>query len=107
MDTQPYHEIREYLTKKSYPKRMKLEWQKKIRRDCRNFLVQKGILFRKGKGTNLYGLREKGLEEVLESIHSLPNGGHLGINKTYKKMRDNFSKGLFEKVKKYVENCDV
>jgi len=82
MDAQ-HHEIKEYLTKKTYPKRMKLEWQNRnFRRDCRNFLVQKGILFRKGKGTNLRALRERELEEVLESIHSLPHGGHLGINKT-------------------------
>ncbi|KAK3576888.1 hypothetical protein CHS0354_012946 [Potamilus streckersoni] len=89
MDAQPYHKIREYLTKKTYPKRMKLEWQKKnFRRDCRNFQVQKGMLFRKGKGTNLRAMRERELEELQK-------------DKRY------FSKGLFEKVKKYVENCDV
>ncbi|KAK3588978.1 hypothetical protein CHS0354_043148 [Potamilus streckersoni] len=71
MDAQSYHELMEYLTKKTYPKRMKLEWKR-------------------NKPASVERKRVRG---------SIRN---------YKKKKERyFSKGLFEKVEKYVENCDV
>ncbi|CAM4943298.1 unnamed protein product [Rotaria socialis] len=46
------------------------------------------------------------IDQLLQAYHDSPTSGHLGINKTWNKIRDRyFWPGMFKKIKHYVLSC--
>lgn len=53
-----------------------------IRRFASNFVINDGLLYRKGpEGLKQWVSEKKTQEEILESLHSHPMSGHIGRNK--------------------------
>lgn len=73
-------EIIEYLKNKTYPQHVKTLFEKRnFRRLCTDYAIRNdGVLLKKGKRV----LNDDELQRVLDSVHSQPHGGHLGVNKT-------------------------
>ena len=72
-------EIKTYILKNEYPSRLKNVHEKRnFRRLCVGYTLDSGALMKDGKRV----LGDSELDDVLNSVHSQPHGGHLGINKT-------------------------
>jgi len=55
---------------------------------------------------NLIAIPEKRINEILYNFHDHPFAGHLGIDKTYKKIMERyFWPTIYKDVRKYVSSC--
>ncbi|XP_061190479.1 uncharacterized protein LOC133198400 [Saccostrea echinata] len=106
MESRRILQIKKYLTKGIYQKVVKKSETRKrnFRRDCKEFLVKDGILFHRVKDKDLRLVSENEKTDIHAQVH----GGHLGINKTWQKLRSRYYwAGSFNDVKKYVMKCDT
>jgi len=82
-----------------------------IRKSKNYFLNQDKILMYKYRTneqnmTNLIAIPETRIKEILYNFHDHPFAGHLGIDKTYKKIMERyFWPTIYKDVRKYVSSC--
>lgn len=81
-----------------------------IRKSKKYFLNQDKILMYKHETNeqiiNLIAIPEKRINEILYNFHDHPFAGHLGIDKTYKKIMERyFWPTIYKDVRKYVLSC--
>ena len=71
-----------------------------------NYIILEGMIYYKGR---IYLVQYSELKyKFLQEAHDSPLAGHLGIFKTYRKLRKRFYwNGMKEDVKKYVNECKV
>ena len=87
-----------------------LRQDRKTRRRARCFLLKDGLVFRRsysGESPVLTLVLPKALRvEVLQALHDHVTSGHLGVSKTYKKIKSRFFwPKMFSDVKAYVLSC--
>ncbi|XP_071943839.1 uncharacterized protein [Antedon mediterranea] len=100
--------LRNYLQNNVYPVNYSEILKRSLRRKAKNFTILRDILYYKQhSGRLLRVLLPKEKNEVLNSIHKQAHGGHLGVNKTWKKIRERYYwKGSFDGVRNFIAACD-
>ena len=91
MEENRYNHLKEYLTLSLLPNDKKLA--KQIQQQSRHFIILENQLFKKDKrnqGNYLKVLKTHEIETVLYATHNHPTGGHLGIEKVFEKVRENY-----------------
>lgn len=78
----------------------------------RMFALRDGILYRRNiqsRGPELLLVVPKHLRlAVLQELHDAPTAGHMGITRTYDRVRRRFFwPGLYRSVRRYVASCDL
>lgn len=81
-----------------------------IRRKSKNFAIHNNVLYKKNSQPNgvpyLLVIPKKLIPEILYEHHNGPLSGHLGVNKTYNKIKSRyFWDGQIKDVIKYVKGC--
>ena len=76
------------------------------------FLLQDNVLYRRNlhpDGAELLLVVPRHLrKDVLQELHDAPTSGHLGVSRTYDRVRRRvFWKGLYRSVRRYVAACDL
>ncbi|XP_062830648.1 uncharacterized protein LOC134297351 [Anolis carolinensis] len=81
------------------------------------FITKDGVLYRESKSLKTAGesevhtqivVPEKFREQLMRVAHDSPQGGHLGIRKTTKRITKNFYwPGMFQKIKEFCRSCDT
>jgi len=74
----------------------------------KGFCIKNGIMCHKESDTFFPIIPDRCKGEVLYFFHDCPQSGHLGVKKTYNRIRARFAwKGLWKDVEDYVKSCDV
>lgn len=78
----------------------------------RLFKLRNGVLYRyniRPEGPELLPvLPERLRSDVLQQLHDVPTAGHLGVSRTYDRVRRRyFWPGLYRSVRRYVASCDL
>ena len=73
------------------------------------FVIEKGTLYREaGDGNTRLALPYNRVKEVIEACHDGFGGGHLGQDKTLRKVKEWFWwPNAYTQVMKWVESCEV
>ena len=85
---------------------------KHIRRAARAYELKDGVLYRKarteeGGQTLALVVPRSSRREVLQALHDHPTSGHLGVKKTYSRIRTRFYwPKMFKTVRNYVLSCE-
>ena len=108
MEENRYNQLKEYLIISILPNDKKLANQ--IQRQSKHFVILENQLFKKDKkneGNFLKVLKTHEIETVLYATHNHPTGGHLGIEKVFEKIRENYYwPQMFEDIRNYIKGCD-
>ena len=100
--------MKEYLTTLVLPSDRKLANQ--IQRQSNHFEILENQLFKKdkkNKGNFLKVLKNHEIETILYATHNHPTGGHLGIEKVFEKIRENYYwPQMFKDIRNYIKGCD-
>jgi hypothetical protein len=86
-----YNQLKHYLTTSNLPSNKKLAEQ--IIRQSKHFIILENRLYKRNKrnpGSYLKVLKTNKIETILFATHNYPTGGHLGIEKVFKKIRENY-----------------
>ena len=83
--------------------------------NANNFVVEDDILFYVDLSTNLNHRRikrivlvPKNINEVLDHLHKTPTGGHLGLDKLFSRVSQEYwFINMYQTIKDYYENCEV
>lgn len=81
-------------------------------RSARMFQLKDGILYRRNLRPDgpelLLAIPEHLRLDVLQQLHDLTTAGHLGVSRTYDRIRRRFFwPGLYRSVRQYVRSCDL
>ncbi|KAK8756781.1 hypothetical protein V5799_000517 [Amblyomma americanum] len=76
------------------------------------FVIQDGVLYRRNLRPDgpplLLVVPQRLRSSVLAELHDLPTAGHLGVSRTYDRVRRRFFwPGLYRSVRRYVASCDL
>lgn len=92
-------------------------WDDKLRRECEQYVIHDGILYRrylannKAQTTNLIlqlCLPQSMITTILKEMHDEPYSGHLGTEKTWTKIFNRYYwKQMREDIAHYCASCDV
>jgi len=108
MEENRYNHLKEYLILSLLPSDKKLA--KQIQQQSKHFVVLENQLFKKDKrnqGNYLKVLKSHEIESVLYATHNHLTGGHLGIEKVFEKVRENYYwPQMFEDIRNYIKGCD-
>lgn len=91
------------------------EIEKKIQCNANHFVIEEGVLYYletmpsiKKRRIKRFVLTEADLTGVLDNIHKLPCGGHLGLERLWMNVAKSYwMPGLYAKIKTYFEKCEV
>ena len=108
-----YEAIKKYIMKNELPLSKKLA--QRILLEQQNYIVINNILYhvwvRKGKNTEPVEqicITDNFKELVWKAMHTVPPAGHLGITKTYAKMRNRyFWPNMSAETTDYVQQCEI
>lgn len=83
---------------------------RKFCKRARHFSVRDGLLYRRNYSTDgqrwLLALPRQLRMDVLRCFHDDPTSGHLGISKTYQRVRGRYYwSGMYRSIQKYVRSC--
>ena len=73
-----------------------------------SYIVENGILYKRYKDRKLLVVPETKLNKVLEAIHDHPMAGHMGIENTFNRVKENYYwKTMWKDIEHYVKSCDT
>ena len=91
MEENRYNQLKHYLITSNLPNDKKLAEQ--ITRQSKHFIILENRLYKRNKrnpGSYLKVLKTNEIETILFATHNHPTGGHLGTEKVFKKIRENY-----------------
>ncbi len=112
METQQYYRIKNYLLNNKIPSTLDSKQQKQLQSQSKFFEVKNNQLYKKdrrGKTRNqlLRVIQKHEIEAILYLMHNHPTGAHLGIDKVFEKIRDQYYwPQIFENIKDYIRSYD-
>ena len=108
MDSTLYNNILYYITHNQFPTDVlgKTE-QKQLQKLSKHYSIKNNILYKNTKIKSLRVIKDSEVESLLFMLHLHPSGGHLGIEKVVKKVREKYYwPQFFEDIKIYISTCD-
>jgi hypothetical protein len=112
METQQYYQIKNYILNNKLPTALNKTQQKQLQAQSKFFEVKNNQLYkkdrrRKTRNQLLRVIQKHEVEPILYLMHNHPTGAHLGIDKTFEKIRDQYYwPQMFEAIKDYIRSCD-
>src|SRR5919205_3458148 len=110
MDENLYQEILKYVKENELPKEKSSKEIKKLITKSRYFKEINGQLFkkhRKEKGKLLKVIQRYELEQLLYMMHNHPTSRHMGIESTYKRIKERYYwNQMYDDIKEYIQTCD-
>jgi hypothetical protein len=112
MESQQYYRIKKYLLNNKLPENLNTQQQNQLKSQSKFFEVKNNQLYkkdrrRKTRNQLLRVLQKHELEPILYLLHNHPTGAHLGVDKVFGKIRDQYYwPQMFEDVKEYIRTCD-
>ena len=112
METQQYHRIKNYILTNKLPESLDNKQQKQLKAKAQFFEVKNNQLYkkdrrRKTRNQLLRVIQQHEIEPILYLLHNHPTGAHLGVDKIFEKLRDQYYwSQIFEDVKQYILTCD-
>jgi Integrase zinc binding domain/Integrase core domain len=112
MESQQYYRIKNYLTNNKIPESFDNKQQKQFIALTKFFEVKNNQLYkkdrrRKTRNQLLRVIQKHEVEPILYLLHNHPTGAHLGVDKVFGKLRDQYYwPQMFEDVKQYIRTCD-
>src|SRR3954447_20034241 len=108
MEENRYNQLKHYLITSNLPSDKKLAEQ--IIRQSKHFIILENQLYKRNKrnpGSYLKVLKTNEIETILFATHNHPTGGHLGTEKVFEKIRDNYYwPQMYEDIRNYIKACD-
>ena len=112
MESQQYHRLKNYLTNNKFPSTFTSIQQQQLKSQSKHFEVKNNILYkkdrrRKTRNQLLKVIQQHEVEPILYLMHNHPTGAHLGIDKTFEKIRNQYYwPQMFETIKDYIRSCE-
>ena len=111
MDEVTYDIYYTYITRGKYPESASANIKRALRKKCEWFCVKDEMLMHKklenGQIKFQQVLKDTEVERVIKACHDGYEGGHLGRDKTMRKLSDKyFMKCMKERVWDYISKCD-
>ena len=111
MDENLYQEILEYLKENKIPENKSQKENQKLITRAKYFKEINGQLFKKHrqeKGKLLRVIQRHELEQLLYMMHNHPTARHMGIDATYKRVKERYYwNQMYDDIKKYVQTCNA
>ena len=108
MEENRYNQLKHYLITSNLPNNKKLV--KQIIRQSKHFIILEDQLYKRNKRnprSYLKILKMNEIEIILFATHNHPTGGHLGTEKVFEKIRENYYwPQMFEDIRNYIKACD-
>jgi hypothetical protein len=112
MDTQQYYHLKNYILNNKLPTSLTNTQQKRLQSQSKFFEIKNNQLHKKDRRKKtrnklLRVIQKHEVEAILYLMHNHPTGAHLGIDKTFEKIRDQYYwPQMFENIKDYIRSCD-
>ena len=112
MESQQYHRLKNYLTNNKFPSTFTSIQQQQLKSQSKHFKVKNNILYkkdrrRKTRNQLLKVIQQHEVEPILYLMHNHPTGAHLGVDKTFEKIRNQYYwPQMFETIKDYIRSCE-
>lgn len=112
MEFQHYHRLKNYLQHNKLPDTFDNKQQKQLISKAQYYQVKNNQLYkkdccRKTRNQLLRVIQKHEVEPILYLLHNHPTGAHLGVDKVFEKLRDQYYwPQMFEDVKHYINTCD-
>ena len=112
MESQTYHRIKNYLTNNNFPATFNNKQKQQLQSQSKFFEVKNNQLYkkdrrRKTRNQLLKVIQKHEIEPILYLMHNHPTGAHLGVDKTFDKIRNQYYwPQMFENIKDYIKSCD-
>ena len=112
MESQQYYRLKNYLSNNKIPESFNKQQQKQLESKAKFFEVKNNQLYkkdrrRKTRNQLLRVIQKHELEPILYLLHNHPIGAHLGVDKVFGKLCDQYYwPQMFEDVKQYIRTCD-
>src|SRR5579862_3420833 len=112
MESQQYYRIKNYLTNNKIPESFDNKQQKQFIALTKFFEVKNNQLYkkdrrRKTRNQLLRVIQKHEVEPILYLLHNHPTGAHLGVDKVFGKLCDQYYwPQMFKDVKQYIRTCD-
>ena len=112
MEPQQYHRIKNYILNNKLPETFNNRQQNQLKSQSKFFEVKNNQLYKKDrrkKSRNqlLKVVQKHEVEPILYLLHNHPTGAHLGTDKMFEKIRNQYYLSqMFETVKLYTKTCD-
>jgi hypothetical protein len=104
--------LKNYILNNKLPSTLNNNQQKRLQSQSKFFEVKNNQLYkkdrrRKTRNQLLRVIQKHEIEAILYLMHNHPTGAHLGIDKTFEKIRDQYYwPQMFENIKDYIRSCD-
>ena len=112
MESQTYHRIKNYLTNNNFPATFNNKQKQQLQSQSKFFEVKNNQLYkkdrrRKTRNQLLKVIQKHEIEPILYLMHNHPTEAHLGVDKTFDKIRNQYYwPQMFENIKDYIKSCD-
>src|SRR5215831_18699017 len=95
METQQYHRIKNYLLTNKLPDSLGNKQQKQLKSKAQFFEVKNNQLYkknhcRKTRNQLLRVIQPHEIEPILYLLHNHPTGAYIGVDKVFRKLRDQY-----------------
>src|SRR4051812_42873164 len=112
MESQLYYRIKNYLLHNKLPEVFNTQQQNQLKSQTKFFEVKNNTLYkkdrrRKTRNQLLKVIQPYEIEPILYLHHNHPTGAHLGVDKEFEKIRNQYYwPQMFENIKDYIRSCD-
>src|SRR5688572_6217241 len=107
MDSLLYQHISEFIKANTIPVDVTEDKRKEIIKYSKHYTLVNNLLFKKSGMKHLRVIKDSEVESLLFMLHSHPLGGHFGIDKVVRKIKEKYYWPQYvEDVKNYIKSCD-
>jgi hypothetical protein len=110
MDSEYYHQLKQYLINKTFQNNIPNSVQKQIITASKYHELRHGLLYRQDRwdrGKLLKVLQKHEIIPILYAMHNHPLGGHFGADIIFGKIRRQYYwPKMYESIRDYVKTCD-